>query len=223
MPRPVVTCPLNHKGGAFGRSHSRFWAQGIQLLQIAWPEGMNSKWALHPFRVSCVISGGLLERSCPESGRTGCSLISLENQKEKILWSPMFPKGLEHAWRLVLASSVGWTAQLQPESGTRTPLINTSEEVFQVPLSVRSNCGQGFSADRWRGSNSFDSWEKAAPPLSRWGLPWLGVRGWAVSLPRVLAPHQAGSGWPHKPGHRGIGSLANAGKASNFNNNNNKI
>lgn len=29
----------------------------------------------------------------------------------------------------------------------RIPVINTSEKFFQVPLNLRSNCGQGFSAD----------------------------------------------------------------------------
>lgn len=65
----------------------------------------------------------------------------------------------------------------------------------------------------------FDRKGKDAPPLSHWGPPWLGVREWAASLPQVSAPHQAGSVWPHKPGCRRIGSLVNAGKANNFNEN----
>lgn len=184
---------------------------------------MSSQGALYPFRVSCVISGSLVERSCPESDRTGCPLISPEDQKERILWSSMFPttSTAECAQRLALSWFSGldhpapaWIRELS------TPLINTSEEVFQAPLNVRSNCSHGFSADGLGNNNSFDSKEKVAPPLSHWGPPWLGVQGWAASLPRVLAPRQAGSVWPQKPGHRGIGSLASAGKASNFNNNN---
>lgn len=65
----------------------------------------------------------------------------------------------------------------------------------------------------------FDRKWKDAPPLSHWGPPWLGVREWAASLPQVSAPHPAGSVWPHKPGCRRIGSLVNAGKANNFNEN----
>jgi hypothetical protein len=60
--------------------------------------------------------------------------------------------------------------------------------------------------------------KKLLPPLCHLGPPWLGMQGWAASLPRVSAPRQARSVQFHKPGYRRIWSLADVGKASSFNN-----